>query len=101
VVLVLAIIAFAVYWFFARHRPIVLPFNGLNESYGVAVDGAGNIYVTDDGNNQVLELSKEPPARSCCRSPGCTVPAAWQSTTPGTFTLSTGSTPPRARTVGC
>lgn len=53
-----AIIAFAVYWFFGRHRPVVLPFTGLNDSYGVAVDRAGNIYVTDDGNNQVLELPK-------------------------------------------
>ena len=58
VVLFLAIIAIAVFWFFGRHRPIVLPFTGLNDSYGVAVDGAGNIYVTDDGNNQVLELPK-------------------------------------------
>jgi serine/threonine protein kinase, bacterial len=58
VVLILAIIAIAVYWFFGRHRPVVLPFTGLNEAYGVAVDGAGNIYVTDDANNQVLELPK-------------------------------------------
>ncbi len=57
-VLTLAIIAIAAFWFFGRHRPIVLPFNNLHDSYGVAVDGAGNIYVTDDGNNQVLELPK-------------------------------------------
>lgn len=58
VVLLVAIIAIAVFWFFGRHRPIVLPFTGLNESYGVAVDGAGNLYVTDSGNNRVLELPK-------------------------------------------
>jgi serine/threonine-protein kinase len=58
VVLVIAIIAVAVFWFFGRHRPIVLPFTGINDAYGVAVDGAGDIYVTDDGNNQVLELPK-------------------------------------------
>jgi NHL repeat len=58
VVLLIAIIAIAVFWFFGRHRPIVLPFTGLDEAYGVAVDGAGNRYVTDSGNNQVLELPK-------------------------------------------
>jgi serine/threonine protein kinase, bacterial len=34
----------------------VLPFTGLNGPYGVAVDAAGNLYVADDGNNQVLKL---------------------------------------------
>lgn len=58
VVLLVAIIAVAAFWFFGRDRPIVLPFNGLKDSYGVAVDGTGNLYVTDSGNNQVLELPK-------------------------------------------
>ena len=58
VVSLIAIVAIAVLWFFARHRPIVLPFNGLNDSYGVAVDGTGNLYVTDSGNNRVLKLDK-------------------------------------------
>ena len=34
----------------------VLPFTGLNGPRGVAVDTAGNVYVTDDGNNRVLKL---------------------------------------------
>jgi serine/threonine protein kinase, bacterial len=49
-------------WFFLQYlhgpRPGVLPFTGLNEAYGVAVDGAGNVYVSDNGNNRVLELPK-------------------------------------------
>ena len=35
----------------------VLPFTGLNEPAGVAVDTAGNVYVTDASNNRVLKLS--------------------------------------------
>jgi serine/threonine-protein kinase len=34
----------------------VLPFTGLNAPAGVAVDTAGNLYVTDGLNNQVLKL---------------------------------------------
>jgi serine/threonine-protein kinase len=34
----------------------VLPFTGLNFPNGVAVDAAGNLYVTDAGNNRVLKL---------------------------------------------
>jgi serine/threonine protein kinase, bacterial len=36
---------------------VVLPFTGLNQVGGVAVDAAGNIYVTDNGNHRVLELA--------------------------------------------
>ena len=36
--------------------PTELPFTGLNHPYGVAVDAAGNVYVTDTGNNRVLKL---------------------------------------------
>jgi serine/threonine protein kinase, bacterial len=35
----------------------VLPFTGLNGPIGVAVDGAGNLYVADSGNNRVLKLA--------------------------------------------
>ena len=33
----------------------VLPFTGLNNPWGVAVDSSGNLYVSD-GNNRVLKL---------------------------------------------
>jgi serine/threonine protein kinase, bacterial len=36
--------------------PTVLPFTGLNWPGGVAVDSAGNLYVTDFGNNRVVKL---------------------------------------------
>ena len=36
---------------------VVLPFTGLNKPDGVAVDGAGNLYVADFYNNQVLKLA--------------------------------------------
>ena len=37
-------------------RQVELPFTGLNSPTGVAVDTAGTVYVTDDGNNRVLRL---------------------------------------------
>jgi DNA-binding beta-propeller fold protein YncE len=36
--------------------PSVLPFTGLNLPLGVAVDAAGNVYVTDDSNQRVVKL---------------------------------------------
>ena len=36
---------------------VVLPFTGLDYPEGVAVDGAGNVYVTDSGNKRVLKLA--------------------------------------------
>jgi serine/threonine-protein kinase len=35
----------------------VLPFTGLNRPEGVAVDSAGNVYVTDEWKNRVLKLA--------------------------------------------
>ena len=34
----------------------MLPFAGLNNPTGVAVDSAGNLYVNDSDNNRVLKL---------------------------------------------
>lgn len=36
---------------------LVLPFTGLSGPLGVAVDAAGNVYVTDTGNSRVLKLA--------------------------------------------
>ncbi len=36
--------------------PVELPFVGLTHPTGVAVDSAGNVYVTDFDNNRVLKL---------------------------------------------
>jgi DNA-binding beta-propeller fold protein YncE len=36
----------------------ILPFTGLNNPTGIAVDGQGDVYVVDSGNNRVLKLEK-------------------------------------------
>jgi serine/threonine-protein kinase len=36
--------------------PTVLPFTGLDQPYGVAVDAAGNVYVTDAWHNRIVKL---------------------------------------------
>ncbi len=38
-------------------RPTVLPFTGLTYPSSVAVDAAGNVYVTDTGNDRVVKLA--------------------------------------------
>jgi serine/threonine-protein kinase len=38
------------------NNQVVLPFTGLNDPRGVAVDTAGTVYVANHGNNQVLKL---------------------------------------------
>jgi DNA-binding beta-propeller fold protein YncE len=44
-------------WLFLHQpRQIVLPFPGVREPYGVAVDTAGNVFVADVNNNRVLKL---------------------------------------------
>jgi serine/threonine protein phosphatase PrpC/DNA-binding beta-propeller fold protein YncE len=41
----------------APHGQTVLPFTGLNPPDTLAVDSAGNVYITDSGNNRVLKLA--------------------------------------------
>ena len=38
-------------------RGQTLPFTGLNRPYGVAVDAAGSVYVTEENNNRVVKLA--------------------------------------------
>jgi sugar lactone lactonase YvrE len=40
-----------------RERPFALPFTDLRVPHGVAVDAAGNVYVTDAHTNHVLKLA--------------------------------------------
>ena len=37
----------------------VVPATGLNEPYGVAVDGSGDVFIADIGNNQVVEVKAD------------------------------------------
>ncbi len=53
---VVAVVAFVLIT--PNSRQVVLPFTGLNDAYGVAVDGAGNVYVVDSANGRVLKLAK-------------------------------------------
>jgi streptogramin lyase len=41
----------------SRERQFALPFTDLRLPHGVAVDGAGNVYVTDTHTNRVLKLA--------------------------------------------
>jgi serine/threonine protein kinase, bacterial len=38
------------------NSPVKPPFTGLKDPLGVAVDAAGNLYVAENGSNQVLKL---------------------------------------------
>ncbi|OBI89552.1 hypothetical protein [Mycobacterium sp. 1245805.9] len=40
-----------------QERQYALPFTGLRSPHGVAVDGAGNVYVSDTHTNRVLKLA--------------------------------------------
>jgi sugar lactone lactonase YvrE len=42
---------------FDRERQLALPFTGLKNPHGVAVDRDGNVYVSDIGTNRVLKLA--------------------------------------------
>ena len=69
---------------------VELPFTGLNNPPGAAVDAAGNIYVADLLNNRVLKL----PAGSNTQIElppftGETYPAGWRWTPPATSTSPT------------
>ena len=42
---------------FGSNAPTVLPFTGLNNAWGVAVDTAGAVYVADNANKRILKLA--------------------------------------------
>ncbi len=51
-----------------------LPFDGLNHPDGVAVDPAGNVYVTDTDNNRVLKSTAGSNTQSVLPFAGVSVP---------------------------
>jgi serine/threonine-protein kinase len=53
---------------------IVLPFTGLNSPEHLAVDSAGNVYVTDDNNKRVLKLLAGSPTQSALPFTGLSQP---------------------------
>ena len=74
---------------------VTLPFTGLDDPRGVAVDSAGNTYVVDEVNNRVLNWRQAPAPRRGCHSTASTSPGASRWMPPAT------STSPTKPTTGC
>ena len=77
VVVVLVAAGVAAYLFvFHKSSPqqITLPFTGLNIPDGVAVDSAGNLYVTDGENNRVVKLAAGSPTQAVLPFTGLNYP---------------------------
>ena len=53
---------------------VTLPFTGLNQPEGVAVDAAGNLYVVDSGNNRVVKLAAQSGTQTVLPFTGLTNP---------------------------
>jgi hypothetical protein len=75
-----------------RHSPQVeLAFSGLQDPGGLAVDAAGNIYVTDD-NNRVLELPAGSTTQVELPFTGLKSPGGWPWMPPAIYMSSTAPT---------
>jgi streptogramin lyase len=59
-----------------REREFALPFTGLHDPRGVAVDAAGNVYVADSGNNRVLKPAAGSSTQTVLPSTGGATPDA-------------------------
>ena len=42
-------------WSAATHQVTAVPVSGLSDPYGLAVDGAGNLYISDQGSNSLYQ----------------------------------------------
>ena len=78
----------------------VLPFTGLNDPYGVAVDSAGTVYVTDSGNNRVLKLAAGSSTQDGAAFIGLNRPAVWRWMAPAPSTSPTEHQPAGAEVGG-
>lgn len=72
----------------------VLPFNGLYQPQGLAVDGAGTVYVADF-NNRVLSMAAGSNSQKELPFSGLNYPEGWPST------ARAACTSPTAATAGC